>query len=145
MSLTRRRIIDSLARHLAATGLVRYDPDGDYGPGTLPAVFVGEMPATPDAAVLLNVYNDSRDRDPDRANPDVWVQVRCRTPGRDPRVTDDLADAIFDVLDDKTRYVMPGGVNVARSIREVTADSEPDGNGRYSRPDSYKFHLNPSG
>ncbi|NKR32278.1 hypothetical protein GS504_15630 [Rhodococcus hoagii] len=144
MSLTRRRILDALARHIAATGLARYNPDGIYSASTVPAIFVGQMPPTPDAALLLNIYNDSRDRDPDRANPDIWVQLRGRTPGRDPRTTDDLLDALFDVLDNARHYVMPGGVRVAVSQREVTATADPDENGRYTRPDSYKFHLNPS-
>lgn len=144
MKLTRRRILDALARHLADAGLARYSPDGMYGTGTLPAIFMGTLPDKPDAALLLNIYNDSRDRDPDRANPDIWVQIRARTPGRDPRTTDDLADALFDQLDDATHYVMPGGVHVALSQRVVTTSADPDENGRYTRPDSYKFHLNPS-
>jgi len=144
VTLTWNRILDSLSRHIAAAGLARYSPDGIYGAGTLPAIVTGKMPDKPDAALLLNIYNDSRERDPDRANPDVWVQIRIRTPGQDPRTTNAVADDLFALLDDATHYTMPGGVRVGVSRREVATTADPDENGRYTRPDSYKFHLNPS-
>lgn len=66
---------DGLARHLAAAGLVTYDPDGTGGGD----VFFDVMPDQPDTAVCLTVYGgapvDSR-LPYDSPN----VQVRTRGP-----------------------------------------------------------------
>ncbi len=135
-------LIVGVAEHLDALGLARYESTGIYGAGVLPAVFFGELPDKPDTAVLVNIYNDDRSRDDD--SPDLYVQFRFRTPGRDPRTTADLGDLVFERLHRSSNIVLPNGVRVLNCHRHITGPLAPDQNGRYTRPDSYTFTLNPS-
>ena len=132
---------DALARRLHALGLVRYEPAGVYGAGTLPAVFFGTMPDKPDAAILISTYNDDRSRDDD--TPDYYLQIRGRRAGRDPRAVDHLMDAIFEAIHD-TSHETWGSVRVLLCRRVVRAPRDPDANGRWTRPDSYRITVNPS-
>jgi hypothetical protein len=135
-------LVVGLAQHLDTLGLARYHPDGVYPDGPLPAVFFGQLPDKPDAAVLVNVYNDDRDRDD--TTPDLYVQFRFRTPGRDPRTTTVLGDSVFEALHDRSTLTLPNGVRVLLCRRTVAAPLAADQNGRYTRPDSYRFTLNPA-
>lgn len=132
---------DALAQRLHALGLVRYEHSGVYGTGTLPAVFFGIMPDAPNDAIVINTYNDDRSRDDD--NPDLYVQIRGRSAGRDPRNVDRLMDAIFDAIND-TSHETWGSVRVLLCRRVVRAPRDPDANTRWTRPDSYCITLNPS-
>lgn len=127
-AITRTRIEDGLADFLKNVGA---------------PIIIGPVTPKPDRALFINVYNESHLRDPDRANPDVWIQLRGRSPGENPAPTNDLMDAIFGLLDNKSHFYI-GDVRVGRCIREVTTSAEPDGSSRITRADSYKFHLNPS-
>ncbi|MFI8660708.1 minor capsid protein [Rhodococcus qingshengii] len=126
--ITRTRIEDGLADFLKDVGA---------------PIVIGKVTPTPDRVVFLNVYDEQYLRDPDRANPDVWIQLRGRAAGEDPAPANDLMDNIFRLLDNKSRYRI-GDIRVARSIRVVTTSTEEDSGGRNERADSYKFHLNPS-
>ncbi|KHJ74658.1 minor capsid protein [Rhodococcus sp. Chr-9] len=132
---------DALAQHLADLGLARYEPTGMYGAAGLPAVFFGAMPDTPHDAIVINTYNDDRSRDDH--NPDIYVQIRGRSAGRDPRAVDRLMDGLFDALHDTTRTEW-GSVRVLLCRRVVRAPRDPDANGRWTRPDSYVITVNPS-
>ncbi len=131
-----------LAEHLAALSLARYNADGIYTATGLPAVFFGQLPDKPDAAVLVNSYNDDRDRDDE--SPDLYVQFRFRTPGRNPHTTKALAESVFEALHDRSSFTLPNGVQVLLCRRHIAGPVDPDVNGRYTRPDSYTFTLNPS-
>lgn len=133
--------LDSLAQHLATSGLARYSATGAYTPTGLPAILFGRLPDKPDAAILLNVYNDDRTRDD--WNPDYYVQFRFRTPGLDPRTTEALADSVFDLLHDVSNVAW-GTTKVLLCRRHIRGPIDPDANGRYTRPDSYTITLNPS-
>lgn len=139
MSTNTTELVDAIARHLAALKLVRYEPTGAYKNGTLPAVFVGQLPDRPDDAVSIRVYDRSRDRD--RDNPDWYVQLRFRRAGRDPRPVDDFADAVDAALDDRSHFTLPGGIGVKLCRCKIRGVSDPDDSGRWSRPDSYVFTL----
>ncbi|MCZ4557984.1 minor capsid protein [Rhodococcus maanshanensis] len=137
---TRSQVADGLARYIAAAGLCRYSPTGVYPVDPLPAAVFGTFPDSPADAIGLRVYNESGDRDD--ANPDVYVQLRFRRAGKDPRPTDDFADAVKNLLHDRERFVLPGGIRVLLCRRVVTASTTPDASARYSRPDSYRLTLN---
>lgn len=134
-------VLDGLARYLADAGLVRYSPTGVYPAGGLPAVVFGAMPDAPADVVAINVYDDSRDRDD--WNPDVYVQLRFRTAGRNPSTTDDLGDGVFNELHLLDHTVFPGGVRLLIARRVIRAPHDQDAAGRYSRPDSYRLTINP--
>lgn len=131
----------ALAQRLATLGLVRYEPGGMYGEAGLPAVFFGAMPDTPHDALVINTYNDDRSRDDH--NPDIYIQIRGRSAGRDPRAVDQLMDGLFDALHD-TSHTTWGTVRVLLCRRVVRAPRDPDQNGRWTRPDSYRITANPS-
>lgn len=133
--------LDALARHLDAVGLARYSPTGAYGPGSLPAITWTLLPATLDAAVALTVYDEILDRDDH--NPDVYVQMRWRTAGTDPRTTHAAADAASRALHDASHVALPGGLRVLLCRRKIRGVAEPDNAGRWERADSYRFTLNP--
>lgn len=133
----------AVAEHLAAHGLAVHAPSGAYPPGLdAPAVFYGAMPEAPDLAVTVNVYDWQTGRD--KHNPDVYVQMRWRG-GPDPREVDDYAERAFALLDEAARYTLPGGVRVLLSRRVVTSEAGRDSNGRYERPESYRFTIHPKG
>lgn len=135
-------LVVGLAQHLAALNLARYNETGVYPDAGLPAAFFGALPDKPDAAVLINVYNDDRERDD--TSPDLYVQFRFRTPGRNPHATQALGDSVFEALHDRSTFTLPNGVRVLLCRRHITGPIAPDQNGRYTRPDSYRFTLNPS-
>lgn len=132
-------IIDALATHLADEGVAAYSPTGAYADGGLPVVVFGRMPATPDTVIVLNTYNEQTQR-AGKAAPDVFVQVRCRTAGRDPRTTEQLSDTIYRLID--RPHQQWGPVTVRDCNRVVYAPIGADENGRYERADSYRAHIN---
>lgn len=132
----------AIATHLTTNGLTRYSPT--YTGTGLPAVFRGRLPDKPDAAVLINVYNEDYTRDD--GSPDLYVQFRFRTPGQDTRTTNALAHSVFQLLHfttDESNEVW-AGVRVLNSRRTIAGPVELDGNNRYSRPDSYRITVNPT-
>lgn len=129
-----------MAVRLAATQLVQYNPAGAYT-GTTPGVVFGRMGGSPDNLIAINIYDDQRDRS-DRS-PDVYVQIRFRTSGADPRTTNALADAVFLAIHD-TSNVTWGDTNILHCRRVVRAPIGADDNNRYERADSYRLTLNPS-
>ena len=137
---TTTRFVDGIARYLMAQGIVRYGLPAPP-PGPLPAVYLSGLPATPDGAVSIIVYDERFDRDDQ--NPDVFCQFRWRTAGKDIRTTDDLADAAKAILHDMSHVTLPNGVVVALCRRRIRGLTVPDDNGRYERADSYQFILNP--
>ncbi|MGW1740451.1 phage tail terminator protein [Nocardia sp. NPDC001965] len=134
--------LESLARYLDASGVARYVPAGAYTPGELAAVTFALLPTKPDTAVALTVYDESFQRDDH--NPDVYVQFRWRAAGTDPRVVDRAADSATRLLHDASRFQLPGGPRVLLCRRRIRGLTTPDSNGRYERPDSYLFTLNPA-
>ena len=133
----------AIAQHLTTAGLARYAATGAYTPTGLPAVLFGKLPDKPDAAILINVYSEDYTRGD--GSPDLYVQLRYRTPGQDPRPVNALAHQVFQLLHfeaDESNQVW-AGVNILNCRRIIAAPVEQDGNNRYSRPDSYRITVNP--
>lgn len=144
---TSAALLESLAVLLDSLGVARYVPP----PGAIaedpdrPAiVFSSDLPAEPPTALAMSVYDDARDRD--AWNPDLYVRLRFRAAGLDPRVVNNLADRVFEHIhtaEPGDRQQWPGGVNVLTCLRVVRAQSAPDANGREMRADSYRITINP--
>ncbi|RJO69771.1 hypothetical protein D5S18_28125 [Nocardia panacis] len=143
MSTDTVRFVDALARYLHSAGMARYQPIGAYPEGDIPAVFFNLLPAKPEAALAITVYDELFDRDDH--NPDLFVQLRWRAAGTDPRTVDLTADATSRILHDRAHLTFPGNVRVLLCRRKVRGLTTPDSNGRYERADSYVFTLNPGG
>lgn len=130
-------VYDGLARWLHQAKLATYT---DVGPGTAPQLHIRALRDTPDHAIALAIY----DRDTQRAgtgNPDVYVQVRCRAPGPNPRQVLQAADDIAAALDDAAHLTLPNGLHVIHARRVVTTPVEDAANHRLERADSYRLHL----
>jgi hypothetical protein len=109
-------LLDGLARHLVAVGLVDYDPDGVTG-----NTFMEAMPPTPDEAIVLTLYGgpqpDSRlPYDP----PNLQVRVRGTS---DPRISRTLANALYNELQGLGPIQLPDGTELlsCNSIQTVTS------------------------
>lgn len=125
-------------------GVAVYEPNGMYDPDTaLPAVIVGDLPDTPNAVIGLTVYDENTSRG-GRGTPDLYLQIRFRLPGLDPRPVDKVADNLSDILHDKSDITLPGGVPVLHAYRTIRGPTWKDDSGkRRERPDSYRLTLNP--
>lgn len=137
-------VCEGFARWLDEQGIAVYHPDGLYPTDTvLPAVTIGDLPDTPNAALGLTVYDENTDRG-GRGTPDIYIQAKFRLPGLDPRPVDKAADQLADLLHDQTHITFPGGVRVLHAYRQVRGLAWKDDSGkRRERPDSYRLTLNP--
>lgn len=135
----------ALVAHLASKNLIQWNPSLGYSENpNRPAGRFGILTDSPATQVSINVYDHSTARDDH--NPDIFVQLRFRAAGRDPRVVDRLADAVFAELhwsDSHPAENWPGGVHVLQCRRVVRGPSAPDSSDRYERPDSYRITFNP--
>lgn len=138
--MTDRILVDAIAEWMADNGLANLTWNNTNG---LPNIAFGAMPATPDNAVTINVYNSSIARD-DRGNPDYYVQFRFRAAGNDPGPVGDMADALAELLLDATHLPLTPAVVVRHATRTVrTPVGLDDSNKRYERADSYRLNLKP--
>lgn len=136
-----RALLSGLAEHLADSGAGQWNPDGIYPKAGTVAITIGGLPAEPDTAITLSVYGVGPDGD-DTYEPDsqVLVQVRMRA-GQDPRIVDDLADAVFEALHGLSETVLATGVRLLQSRRHLVAPLGVDGSGRWERADSYTMRV----
>lgn len=132
-------VLEALAQHLADAGIAQYSPDGIYDGGPLPAVVLGYIPEQPDAVIALNIANESVHR-AGKAAPDMWIHVRVRTPGADPRSTERLSQSIYNLIDSAHQSWQT--VTVRDCHRTVRAPLIQDTNRRYTRADMYQAHIN---
>ncbi len=126
-------LLIGLAQILAADGIGVWHTDGTYADNAT-GIVLNVVPQSPAAVVVLSTY--SVGDDPIHADSVTGVQIRTRTPGEDPRPTDDLADAIFDLLQGAADLNL-GGVAVQLVWRQSWTPLGADGNRRHERSDNY--------
>ncbi|MFC8584225.1 minor capsid protein [Streptomyces sp. NPDC057217] len=118
-------LADGLARVLDDTGLLTYDPTALSGD-----TFIGTMPAAPDEAVALTLY----DAGPTEARDDAVdqrLQVRVRG-GRDPRISERRARAIYEALHGLTDVELADGTFlILIAARGLPAPMGVDSNRRH--------------
>ena len=103
-------VLVGLATYLDGKGVAAWRPTGTYG-ASEKAITLKALPAAPDAAVALSVYDVADDV----VLPDVevMVQLRFRSGGTRTAV-DDFADSVFDVL--HARHMLTAGqVQIGRA------------------------------
>lgn len=137
--MTDRILVDALAEWMAGQGLANLSWNSSNG---LPNIAYGAMPASPDNAVTINVYDSSITRD-DTGNPDYWVQFRFRAADNDPGPVGDMADALAAHLLDATHLQLTPAVTIRHATRTVRTPVGMDDNKRYERADSYRLNLKP--
>ncbi|WP_405018173.1 minor capsid protein [Kitasatospora sp. NBC_00070] len=106
-------LLDSLARHLQAAGLLTYDPAGTSGD-----TFVETLPQLPDRAVQLTLYG-AGEPDPLNGWDERSLQVRVRGTA-DPRISRARAEAIFSALHGLAGVELPGGLWLVLCVAQQT-------------------------
>ncbi|GGK90221.1 hypothetical protein Ppa06_58250 [Planomonospora parontospora subsp. parontospora] len=131
-----RDLLTGLAELLAARGVGDWNPSGIYTDAQT-AITISGLPSKPDLAISLTYYGLGNDgEDVTQADASAQVQVRIRGKA-DPRLVDDLADEVFEVLHGLSSTELPGGVWVLLCQRTIVAPPDRDQNGRRVRADSY--------
>lgn len=128
------RLITGLAEHLAANAVGVWRPDGPAYTATETGILIRSIPQSPDRIITLAAYVVGDDY-PGLADTTQGVQVRLRGT-TDPRVCDDLADAVYELLDSAEHYDL-GGIHVVRSSRRSYTSLGADSNGRWERSENY--------
>lgn len=128
------QLLNGLAEHLAAADIGSWRPDaGDvFEPGDT-AIVIRDIPAQPDRLITLAAYPVSGM--PGLADVTVGVQVRLRA-GRNPSACDDLADAIYELLDG-AHSLRLRGVAVVQIRRQSYTSLGADSGGRWERSENY--------
>ena len=129
-------LLDGIARLLADTGHGTYDPTGTTGD-----VFAETMPATPDAAVCLTLYDGDEAPDALNAYDTPRLQVRVRG-GPDPRVSRARAQAIYSELHGLTETTLPDGTwLILAAARGTVAPMGRDATGRHEHVLNLDMHV----
>jgi hypothetical protein len=127
------RLIAGLAQQLENAGVGTYRATGAYQPGEI-AILDRAIPDKPDRIITLSAYPVGSSM-PGLADHQTAVQIRVRGT-QDPRVCDDLADAVFDVLDGAEGLDL-GGVHVVQMWRQSYTSLGQDQHGRWERSENY--------
>lgn len=121
---------------LDAAAVAAWTPSAPYADDTV-GIFLAGMPQHPAAVLVLSTY--ALADDPTYADSEVGLQVRTRSPGRDPRPGDDLADAAFAALQGLDHVVLSTGVVVVTCTRISALPMGEDQSGRWERADNYRL------
>lgn len=128
-------ILEAIAERLAARGIGEWDTDANYAAsGPLAAIYVRMVPETARPLITLSPYPVTVALSPNDSI--LGLQVRTRTPGRDPRTTDQLDGAVLGVLHG-LRNVELGGHRVTKILFQSGDSMGQDGSGRWSRSSNY--------
>lgn len=134
-----------VAQLLDDAGVGTWRADGRYtnGTGALlagitePVIVRTSVPSAPDRVITLTPYGVADDID--QADSVQGLQVRTRGT-KDPRVVEDIDDAVFDALHSLSDVVI-GGVFVLLIERRSTTSLGVDANGREERSSNYYLTL----
>ncbi|HEY6116475.1 MAG TPA: minor capsid protein [Candidatus Dormibacteraeota bacterium] len=130
-------LLDGLARHLQAQGLVTYEPASASGD-----LFLESMPPTPDEAVTLTIYDDGRESDSKLGYDEPYVQVRVRGT-KDPRVSRQRCTAIRDELHGLGEMTLPDGTELILSValQNAPASIGIDQLGRHEHVANFRMEI----
>ncbi|MDP9799346.1 hypothetical protein J2S43_007858 [Catenuloplanes nepalensis] len=127
------RLLTGLAEHLAAAGIGAWRPDGSPYRAAETAIVYRSIPPAPDRLITLAPYPVTGQ--PGLADVVQAVQIRLRGTA-DPRACDDLADAIYNLLDGASGLRW-GGIAVVQVYRQSHTSLGQDGTGRWERSENY--------
>lgn len=126
------RLLTGLAQHLHAAGVGVWRPTGSYQASEV-AIVVRGIPTSPDRLITLAPYPVASP--PGLADITQGVQMRLRGT-TDPRVVEDLGDALFDLLDSATGLTW-SGIPIVHVYRQSYAALGADANGRWEASHNY--------
>jgi hypothetical protein len=129
-------LLDGIARHLEARGLLSYDPDGVTGD-----TFIETTPSRPDNAVTLTLYGGP-ESDSKLGWDEVSLQVRTRG-GQDPRPSRQTCAAIRDELHGLGPVTLPDGtfLQLALAIQAAPAYMGQDTSGRHEHVCNFRIEV----
>ncbi|WP_320069603.1 minor capsid protein [Micromonospora sp. RTGN7] len=126
------RLVTGLAEHLAAADIGTWRPSGSY-PASEVGIYIRAIPPSPDRIITLAPYVVASP--PGTADYTMGVQIRVRGT-KDPRTTEDVADAVFDALDSAAALTW-GGIPIVQVYRQSYAALGADANGRWETSSNY--------
>ena len=127
-------ITTAVAELLDAAGVSRWDPEGIYSASAEPATYVRMTPDVNWPIVTLSTYPVAAATGPNDTV--LGLQIRTRAPGRDPRPTDDLDDAVFTVLHGLSGASL-GRYRITQILFQSGASLGQDGSERWGRSANY--------
>lgn len=127
-------LLDGIARHLAAQGLITYETAGTGG-----NTFLDAMPDTPDEAVTLTLY-DGLEADSKLGYDEPRLQVRSRGT-RDRRVSRDRCQDIYDELNGLGPITLPDGSELllCYALQGGPVSLGVDAKGRHEHATNYQL------
>ena len=128
-------LLEGIAQHLAAHGLVAYDATGTSGD-----CFIESMPSTPGVAVVLTIYDDGREPDSKLGWDEPRMQVRVRG-NADPRTSRRKCAAIRSELHGLGPITLPDGTYLLLSVslQNAPAALGVDANGRHEHVCNFRM------
>lgn len=127
------RLLAGLAVDLQAAGIGVWRPDGPSYTVDEVGIVIRGIPSNPDRIITLAPYVVASPTG--QADFTQGVQVRVRGT-KDPRVAEDLGDAIFDLLDSATGLTWRG-IPIVQVYRQSYAALGADANGRWEISHNY--------
>lgn len=116
------------AQLLAANGVGTWRENGAYVASET-GLLLRTLPQSPDQVISLAAYGV--DDDPTLGDDVTGLQITTRWGGGDPRPNDDLADLVFDELQNLPRTTLPTGIVVTRCYRRSWTSIGQDTNARW--------------
>lgn len=138
MSFT-TNLLTGMAEHLAAAGAGTWRPDGTaYQPGET-AIVLRDIPQQPDRLITLAPYVLDGTAFRGLADHQTAVQVRIRGT-QDPRICNEIGDAVFDALDSLADVVWHG-IAVVQVWRQSYTSLGQDTNLRWEASHNYYLDV----
>lgn len=130
----RNRFLWGVALLIDANTPAVWRPTGAYSSSEI-GIVLHAVPQKPESVVTLSAYSVSDD--PSLSDSVLGLQVRARRGGEDPTPTNDLADALFDLLHGLHDVDLPSpdadpGVRVVQMLRRSQVSGGQDQNKRWS-------------
>ena len=132
--LYEENVTTAVAEVLAAAGVGRWDPMGVYGPGPVAAIYIRAAPDVPWPIITLSTYPVQVAVAPDDSI--LGLQIRTRTPNRDPRHTDRLDSLVLKTLHGKRGGAL-AGYRITQILFQSGASTGQDGSERWGRSANY--------
>lgn len=133
-------VLNGYASLIATAGIGVYDPATAYAP-TDTAVFIKNMPDgdyVPDRCIVLDLLT-ATDETVDPVSR-VLLNVACRGTRGVPLDPDDLADQVFNLLQNRMGDVL-GNTTVMQCLRRGSVPTGQDSQSRWTRVDHYYLDL----